>query len=187
MRCFIIKILLILGFTLVAHGREGVNWSKTGWIFLGWILSPLIREMKKKRNYYNHNLIIFNIAWFKFLSPLFIQFNVQPFIDSSILHSHLLPSCEIQEPIWCHQQDLLQLHHWPHLQHQLCYCSYNWRLFLQSCWSNHNMDRFFSAWKIREEGWRLKVAEVNLYTFLSITNFSRKQICLSNLHLAFHS
>ena len=144
-------------------------------------------KWRKKRNYYNHNLIIFNIAWFKFLSPLFIQFNVQPFIDSSILHSHLLPSCEIQEPIWCHQQDLLQLHHWPHLQHQLRYCSYNWRLFLQSCWSNHNMDRFFSAWKIREEGWRLKVAEVNLYTFLSITNFSRKQICLSNLHLAFHS
>ena len=30
------------GFTLVAHGSEGVNWSKTGWIFLGWFLSPLI-------------------------------------------------------------------------------------------------------------------------------------------------
>ena len=26
----------------MAHGSEGVNWSKTGWIFLGWFLSPLI-------------------------------------------------------------------------------------------------------------------------------------------------
>ena len=42
-----VSIIIIIsfyfsGFTLVAHGSDGVNWSKTGVIFLGWILSPLL-------------------------------------------------------------------------------------------------------------------------------------------------
>ena len=51
--------------------------------------------------------------------------------DCHPLLPHLLPRGQVQQPLQCRQQDLLQLRDWADVQHQLRHRAHHWGLLLQ--------------------------------------------------------